>query len=299
MSHAIYRAAELVVRAWVMLYLVGVPRQARRQRRAEIASDLYEYRRDVQEQGRSPAAAALRLLVRCFTGALDDLLWRSEEGGAMGGPSMLRMVRTPGPGRVALATALILSVPLLAMQFTDEVAWNLFDFVFAGVFLFGTGLAYDLVARRVGNPAYRAATGIALASALLLVWVNGAVGIIGSEDNAANLMYFGVLAIGMTGAFIARLEPNGMARTLFAMALAQALVGVIALIGVVADPSFWGEATGAQHPGFVSQVLEMNPSPVTQILGANGMFIALFLAAASLFQTAARGQTPAASGPQG
>jgi hypothetical protein len=198
---------------------------------------------------------------------------------------MLRMMRAPG--RVALATALILLLPLLAMQFTEEVAWTLFDFAFAGILLFSTGLAYELTARKGGTAAYRAAVGVALAAALLLVWVNGAVGIIGSEDNPANLMYLGVLAVGMIGAFIARLEPHGMARALFATALAQALVAVIALIAMEMDPSFWGEAIRAQ-----------GPSPVFQILGVNGMFIALFLGPAGLFRTAAREQSPAGAGPE-
>lgn len=49
---------------------------------------------------------------------------------------------------IALATGLILLVPFLAMQFTDEVAWTLSDFVIAGTLLFGTGLTYVLVARK-------------------------------------------------------------------------------------------------------------------------------------------------------
>ena len=39
-----------------------------------------------------------------------------------------------------------------------------------------------------------------------------------------------MLAVGVTGAVIARLEPLGMARTLFTTALAQFLVPVVALI---------------------------------------------------------------------
>jgi len=88
--------------------------------------------------------------------------------------------------------------------------------------------------------AYRAAVGVALAAVLLLFWVNGAVGIIGNENNPANLMYGGVLAVGIIGAIIARLQPHGMARTLFTMALAQALVPVITLI--IWPQVSWGAA---------------------------------------------------------
>ena len=101
--------------------------------------------------------------------------------------------------RIALATAFILLLPLLAMQFTDEVVWDLADFAVAGVLLFGAGLTYELIARKAGHIAYRAAVGVAVAAALLLVWMNLAVGIMGNEGNPANLMYTGVLAVGIIG----------------------------------------------------------------------------------------------------
>ena len=76
---------------------------------------------------------------------------------------------------VALATGFVLLVPLMAMRFTDEVAWTLLDFVTAGTLVFGTGLVFVMVARTM--PKYRAITGIALAVALIYVWVELAVGI--------------------------------------------------------------------------------------------------------------------------
>jgi hypothetical protein len=157
-------------------------------------------------------------------------------------------------------------VPLVAMQFTDEVIWTLFDFVFMGALLFGTGLAYELVARKAGTIAYRVAVGLALAAAFLLVWINGAVGIIGSEDNPANLLYGGVLAIGFIGAIVARFHPHGMARALFATALAQALVPVIAFI--IWKPSF------AEAPGILG------------VFVLNAFFVMLFVGSALLFRRA-------------
>ncbi|WP_324676639.1 hypothetical protein [Hymenobacter sp. GOD-10R] len=132
--------------------------------------------------------------------------------------------------RLMLVTAFLLLIPLVAMQFTTEVTWTLFDFVVAGTLLFGTGLAYELVARLGNTSAYRMAVGAALAVALLLVWTNLAVGLIGSENNPANLLYGGVLAVGLIGAILARFRPLGMVRTLYAVAFAQALVPVIALV---------------------------------------------------------------------
>ena len=66
---------------------------------------------------------------------------------------------------VALATGLILLIPLIAMQFTDQVAWSLSDFLIAGALLLSTGLTFVLAARKWLK--YRAAIGIALAAALL------------------------------------------------------------------------------------------------------------------------------------
>ena len=168
----------------------------------------------------------------------------------------------------AAVVALILLVPLNAMQFTEEVNWDLFDFVFAGTLLFGTGLAYELVARKGGTAAYRAAVGIACAATLLLVWVNAAVGIIGNEGNPANLMYFGVIAVGIISAFIARLEPRGMARALFVTALAQMLVPVIALIIWPPQITSWGAAG------------------VVGVFVLNAFFATLFAGSALLFRRA-------------
>ena len=128
----------------------------------------------------------------------------------------------------AAFVALILLIPVVAMQFSDEWNWDLFDFVFAGTLLFGAGLTYELVAKKGGTTAYRAAVGVAVATALVLVWVNAAVGIIGDHE-FFNLMYFGVLAIGAVAAIIARFEPQGMARALLAVAIAQMLVPLIVL----------------------------------------------------------------------
>ena len=79
--------------------------------------------------------------------------------------------------RTVLGTAFILLIPFLAMQFTDEVAWDLADFVIIGTLLFSTGLAYELITRKVRDIKHRVAIGVALVVALLLVWADLAVGI--------------------------------------------------------------------------------------------------------------------------
>lgn len=76
---------------------------------------------------------------------------------------------------IALATGLILLVPLLAMQFTDDVAWTLFDFAIAGVLLFSAGFVFVLAARRTRK--YRVIIAIVVAAAFLYLWAELAVGI--------------------------------------------------------------------------------------------------------------------------
>jgi len=126
--------------------------------------------------------------------------------------------------------ALVLLLPALAMQFTEKVAWDLADFVIFGAMLVGACGTYELASRLTRNSAYRAAVGVALVAAFILIWMSLAVGIIGTEDDLVNLMFGGVLFVGITGAIIARFQPRGMVRALVAMAIAQALIAVIALI---------------------------------------------------------------------
>lgn len=141
------------------------------------------------------------------------------------------VVQGKGVFRTARVTAFVLSLPLLAMLFTDEVDWGLADFVVASVMLLGAGFTYELIAKRSWSTSYRAAVGVAVAAALLLAWVSLAIGIIGSATYPANLMYIGVITVGVIGALLARFQPNGMAVALFATAGAQVTVGVVALVG--------------------------------------------------------------------
>ncbi len=94
-------------------------------------------------------------------------------------------------------------------------------------------------------------------------------GIIG-EPGGANWMYLGVLVVGIIGALIGRFRPQGMAYALFATALAQVLVAMIALVC----------GLGATEP----------PRRLG-ILILNGFFAVLFLGSAWLFRTAAREAT--------
>lgn len=162
--------------------------------------------------------------------------------------------------------ACILLLPLVAMQFTDEVNWGGEDFLFAALLLGMTGLSAECVVRLARNDLTRVAAGLALGGGLLLIWGNAAGGIIGSDDNQANAMYLAVLATGVIGALIARFRAQGMVIVMVAVAIAQTAVMLIALIGRLGLPA---------------------TTPL-ELLAINGFFIALWLASAALFRRGVR-----------
>lgn len=81
---------------------------------------------------------------------------------------------------LVLTVALLLSVPLIAMQFTDEVKWSPFDFIVAGILLLGTGLTCEFVIRKVSSMNHRIAICGAILVVFVLIWIEMAVGIFGS-----------------------------------------------------------------------------------------------------------------------
>jgi hypothetical protein len=245
--------AELVAR-WVRLYTRKLPTQVAERRVREIDADLHDHIAHERAHGTGDRRIALSVLSRMVRGLAADASWRGRQAQA-----------SRSTVRIVLAAAFILLLPLVAMQFTDEVIWGVADFVLAGVLLAGAGLVHSLAARKV-NTAYRAGVGLAMATAFMLVFLIGAVGIVGEDGDSADLMYFGALAVGIVGAVIARFQPEGMARALLATAVATALVGAIALIA-------------GKHQAPISSVYE--------IVGLNGIFVTLFTASAWLFRRAA------------
>lgn len=170
---------------------------------------------------------------------------------------------------VILTPLIILLIPGIAMLFEiDGWNWHAGDFILAWVLMASIGLTYKLLVRKAVSHTWRIAAGIAMTAGFLLIWINGAVGLIGGEDNPANLMYAGVLAIGVIVAIIARLQPRGMAIAAGAAALAQFLVPVIALIIRPSDFS----------PG------------VVPVFGLNFFFVLLFATSAWLFRVTGKRQ---------
>lgn len=112
-------------------------------------------------------------------------------------------------------------LPFVAMRFTTEVNWTVGDFVFAGVMIGGSCVVLELALRLTRSWAYRGGVVLGLAATFLLLWINGAVGIIGDEDNPRNLLYGCVIMTAIGGAIGAGGRAAGMARGTGAAAVAM------------------------------------------------------------------------------
>ncbi len=75
---------------------------------------------------------------------------------------------------------ILLFIPLMAMQFTNEVNWNISDFIVAAVLLLVAVFTYELISRKVKTPKNRTILSVVLLIIFLLIWAELAVGIFGT-----------------------------------------------------------------------------------------------------------------------
>lgn len=137
-------------------------------------------------------------------------------------PSTLRLL---GWG----AAAVLVALPWLAMQVSAEVDWTGTDFLLFAALLAGVGGVLELAVRRSACPAWRLAMALAAGTGFMLVWVNGAAGVIGSEGDPINQLFIAVPIVTSVGAVLARLQPAGMALAMLAGALVQGGITVLAV----------------------------------------------------------------------
>ena len=163
--------------------------------------------------------------------------------------------------------AWVIPVGLLMIPVVARWPWTLSDFIFAGAMFAIVGGLFELAVQASGSWAYRGGAAVALAASFLLVWINGAVGIIGNEDNPLNLIFFAVIATALFGAVVTRFRADGMAR---AMTLAA---GINALIGIGV---FIADAGSTEPPGRFGLLLLIE------------VFAAMWLLSGWLFRKAAR-----------
>src|SRR5690606_8891261 len=161
------------------------------------------------------------------------------------------------------------TVCLLLIPFLLKADWDLADYIVASILLYSTGLTFALVTRKFKGIVYKLAVAITCASALFLVWANLAVGLIGSENNSVNLIYFVMVLVAFIAAVITKFRADSMAYIMFSMAGFQVLSALIILASV-----------GINNP-------EYNTDNLVIYNGVHGFFTVQFILAGLLYRKAA------------
>jgi hypothetical protein len=183
------RVAGLVER-WVRFYTRDLPAPVAERRVAEIDADLHDHIAHERAHGTGERRIARGVASRMVRGLAADAAWRGRQA-RLAQPSTRKDTMKPSKPltrsvvRVAVGVALVMAVPLVAMQFAEDVVWSLGDFIALGVFLTVIGVAIELAVRRAGNLA--AAGGIAA--------LGVAAAIFGEADDAPGLVLLGLVLI--------------------------------------------------------------------------------------------------------
>jgi hypothetical protein len=182
--------ARLVAR-WVRFYTRDLPAPVARRRVGEIDADLHDHIAHERADGTSELRIALGIASRMLRGLAADTAWRRQAKAAAQHSTLEETMKTSktllrSAVRVALGVALILSLPLVAMQLTDDVVWSLADFVAAGILLATIGVALELAATRTGN----------LVTSIALAALGVAAAVFGNADDAPGLVLLGILLVG-------------------------------------------------------------------------------------------------------
>ena len=233
-------------RTWHAMLLRLYPRPFRERFGEAMAQTFHDLCREHSEARRGPHGLALWIFFETSVAILRENTTHMSQLGT----TMLR---------VALGALAVLMAPVVASQVVEGWNWPPRAFVFVYILFFGTGMAYALIARKMGAWSYKAGVGVALVAGFALGWSNMVH--VADSHNPANLWYYSVLAVGVVGALLARLDARGLARTLFAMAATLALIAVTLPSGA---PPYMARNMAIGH----------------------GVFVALFTASGLLFRHA-------------
>ena len=79
-----------------------------------------------------------------------------------------------------ITTVFLLLIPFVAMRFTAEVRWGVFDFIVAAGLLLAAGLAIDAALRKATKLEHRVAACVGIIAILAVVWIELALGLFGT-----------------------------------------------------------------------------------------------------------------------
>ena len=162
-------------RAWYAVLLRLYPRLFHEQFGEGMAQTFYDLCRERSNAERGLFGLALWIFFETLVGIIREKTTR-----------MTQMSKTIL--RVALVALGLLMVPLVASQVVDGWNWPPGTFVFVYVLFFGTGMAYAVIARKMGAWSYKVGVGVALVAGFALGWSNMVH--VADSGNPANLVYY-------------------------------------------------------------------------------------------------------------
>ncbi len=183
------RMAGLVAR-WVRFYTRDLPTSVARRRLDEIDADVHDHIAHDRAGGAGDRRIAAGIASRMVRGLVADVAWRGRQA-KLARPSNQEETMTMGKAlrrsvvRVAIGVAIVTSLPLIAMQFTDDVVWSLADFIALAVLLTVIGVAIELAVRRAGG----------LGTAIGIAALGVAAALFGGADDAPGLVLIGLVLI--------------------------------------------------------------------------------------------------------
>ena len=231
-------------RTWYAMLLRLYPRPFRERFGEGMAQTFHDLCRERRDAGRGLFGLALWIFFETSVGIV------RENTMSQLGKMMLR---------VALGALALLMVPLVASRVVEGWHWGAGSFVFVYVLFFATGMAYALIARKMGVWSYKAGVGVALVAGFALGWST----MVQTADSGhpERLWYLSVLVVGFIGACLAQLKAPRLAITLFAMAATLALITVVLPSGAPPDMAL-------------------------RMAIGHGIYVALFIASGLLFRHA-------------
>jgi|SRR5215469_2660363 len=233
-------------RTWYAMLLRLYPRSFRERFGEGMAQTFHDLCRERSDARRGLFGFALWIFCETLAGIVREHITRMSQLG--------KTAR-----RVALGALAVWMAPVVAAQFVEDWHWGVGGFVFVYVLFFLTGMAYAVIARKMGAWSYKAGVGVALVAGFALGWST----MVQTADSGhpERLWYLSVLVVGFVGACLARLKAPGLAVTLFAMAAVLALISVALPSGAPSDMAL-------------------------RMAIGHGVFVALFTASGLLFRHA-------------
>jgi len=87
-------------------------------------------------------------------------------------------ISTKSVYKVILVTSAVLLIPLIAMQLTTEVSWQVGDFIVAAILLISFGYLFEVLVKNQKSRINKMIAGLIVLASLVFIWAQLAVGLV-------------------------------------------------------------------------------------------------------------------------